>query len=274
MNLPNESIDPSIQMVLAHLPPSPVRNPQVASRGRAQFLTEAESLRQAISPRPILRQRSWLNLFQRKERLSMSTVAMVLLLISLALGGSGAAVYAAQDAMPNDPLYAIKLATEDARINAEDNVQTRAALELDFADRRLQEIAVMANRGVVPPDAVMARQQSQIEMALHEAAGMNDAAMNQTLLGAQTMLREQLRIVDMTRTYASDQVAPVLDRVRERLQIQLELTDLGLRDPQLFRAQIRQTTREQSQQRQQEHPPTAQPKPTTAPAEPTAVQRQ
>lgn len=268
MNLPHQSIDPSIQIILEHLPPTPIRNPQVASHGRAQFLTEAQLLHQPVSPRPAVRQGSWLDLFQRKERMSMSTIVLVLAVISLVLGGSGATVVAAQEAMPNDPLYGIKLATEDVQIQATNNTQTRIELEFVFANRRTNEIVGMANEGVVPPTQIMNRQQSETEAAFHEAASLDDAAMRQVLLRTQTMLRDQLQITDQARSQASDQVMPTLDRVHEQLRLQLDLTDLGLRDPQQFRIQVHQTKQERSLSQ-----PTAQPQP-TVPPQPTAAQQQ
>ncbi len=203
----------------------------------------------------------------------MTTVAMVLLMLSLAFGGSGAAVFAAQDAMPTDPLYGIKLATEDVRINAENNAQTRIELTLEFANRRMNEIATMANSGVVPPAAVMERQQMQIQTALRDAADVDDPAMKQILLRTQTMLQEQVQITEMLRVHAPDSITPILERVRERLRLQLQLTDLGLHDPQHFRTQMRQATREQSQERQKEQQPTIQPKPTAVSPQPTMTQQ-
>lgn len=204
----------------------------------------------------------------------MTTVALVLLTLALAFGGSGVAVFAAQDAMPNDPLYGIKLTSEDARVNWESDAQTRAELNLEFAKRRMNEIATLAYNGIVPPDAMMERQQLQIQTALHDAAGLDDPAMNRILRRMQTMLQEQVQTCDRLRTRASDSVTPALDRVRERLRLQLELTDLGLRDPQQFRTQMRHAAQEQSQERQQEHQPTAQPKPTAVSPQPTLTPQQ
>ena len=64
----------------------------------------------------------------------------------LSLVGGGAA-YAAQDAMPGDTLYSLKLATEDLRLRLTFSDTSKAELLAEFAERRVEEILYLAEKG-------------------------------------------------------------------------------------------------------------------------------
>ncbi len=273
MNPLDEQFDAHLKNKLQCLEPVPARDARFAARGRANFLTVAESYRPAVSPRAPLRHNSWLNFLTRKERWSMGTITMLVLAVTLLLGGSGVAVYAAQDAMPNHPLYAIKLATEDARMSAETNTQARAELALDFANRRMNEIATMAMLGDESLDVVMMRQQTQIETAWRAATSLDDAAMIQELLRVRETLERQLQTMQTVGMASGESATPILERMQTMLRTQIALTDLGLQDPQRFRAVLQTMTQEQSQQNRPATLPTpGSPQPTDAPP-PTPVRQ-
>ncbi|MBI2099577.1 hypothetical protein HYT45_04215 [Candidatus Uhrbacteria bacterium] len=64
----------------------------------------------------------------------------LILAASLILGGGGV-VAAAQNDLPNEPFYGVKIASEKVRVAVTANTETRAELRAQFAKRRLNEMA-------------------------------------------------------------------------------------------------------------------------------------
>jgi hypothetical protein len=111
----------------------------------------------AIKPRPEFRQRAGYefqaairdmpprqarNPFRWQVRW-MAPVAIIMVLI---LGGGGTVV-AASNAMPDSPLYRVKLATETVQLAFTRSDIAKAELYARFADKRVEEIIKMAEKG-------------------------------------------------------------------------------------------------------------------------------
>jgi hypothetical protein len=96
----------------------PPRNPQVAARARARFLA------QAVAASESRRQKGW-GFFFRKQQFAMNMVVTLLVIASLFIGG-GTTVKAAQDDLPNEPLYAIKILSEDVSLQFQKDPEARA----------------------------------------------------------------------------------------------------------------------------------------------------
>jgi hypothetical protein len=106
-------------------------SPEFRARARYQFRS---ALREAASKsRPLL---SWLPRW--------ATVVTVVLIFLLAGGGT---VAAAGNSMPDEPLYQVKLATEQVRLKLTPSKLARAQLYARFTDKRVLEIARMAKKG-------------------------------------------------------------------------------------------------------------------------------
>ncbi len=72
---------------------------------------------------------------------NMRTAPALALAIIITLVGSGSGVsYAAQNAIPGETLYRVKLVTERARVAVTQDTKAKAELHLQFASRRLYEI--------------------------------------------------------------------------------------------------------------------------------------
>src|SRR5579884_2292991 len=65
----------------------------------------------------------------------------------LFLGGGGTAVITAQDSLPGDTLYPVKLAAEDVQVALSPSDDARANTYLDLASKRLAEIQKANERG-------------------------------------------------------------------------------------------------------------------------------
>ena len=225
----NDSIDPKLKARLGRLRQVPARDPQAASRGRARFLA------QAVSPPEGRRHREWRH-FSGKEARPMNAVLSVVLALALLFGGS-ATVYAAQDDLPNEPLYGIKLATENARLWLNSDPQGEVELLMAMVQTRAQEMNALAAQGIEPPAELRERMEAHIHLALQIAAGMDDPAMNATLSQIHAALHTQLQTMQQTHDQAGDG-EPVLQQTRAMIEQRLRLIEDSLDDPQGFRQTI------------------------------------
>jgi len=83
-----------------------------------------------------------------------ATVAAIILAVVLAGGGT---VVAADSSMPDSPLYSVKLATEQVRLTLTPSQIAKARLCAQLADRRVAEIAYMADKGDVEQVEILTR---------------------------------------------------------------------------------------------------------------------
>lgn len=161
------------------------------------------------------------------------TITSIVLLISLMFGGTGAAVFAAQDSLPNQSLYQVKTFSEDiaARFSQRNNL--RLHLELEFASRRVNEIVELSEMGVNAPDSVLLRLNQHLDQALETAARTEEADMLRDL----SMVRERLQLLIRSLNDVPF-LDPIITRAREMIQSRLQWAELGLDDPSKFRYQV------------------------------------
>jgi hypothetical protein len=114
----------------AAIQPNPAFKAKVGSQLQGMLLAKREKAeKKAIGP-----------IWRRRWAVAVSSVLVVL------LAGIGT-VAASADALPDESLYAVKLATEQARIALASSDTDRAELHIQFAERRATEIAEMARKG-------------------------------------------------------------------------------------------------------------------------------
>jgi hypothetical protein len=232
----NYNTDPKVEFIVEHrleeLKNVPARDTLRAARGRARFLSEAVEYQQAVSPGMRVRQIGWIFPI-RKEKLAMNALVSLVLAASLLMGG-GATVAAAQDDLPTQSLYQLKLWTEDATLALNGNPQEQASLLMNMAQTRVEEMAALAEMDVVPPDQVRERLAEHLHLALVLAADMDTATREQVLLQLHDRLQTQDRIMEQLQTHANAKTEPLLTQTRQMLQTNLHLVDEGLADPQGF----------------------------------------
>ena len=226
--IPNSSIESRLEE-LKDVPP---RNPLQAASGRARFLNEAAEYEQAVSPGSQVRQSGWIFPI-RKEKFAMNALVSLILAASLIFGG-GATVAAAQDDLPNQSLYQIKLWTENAKLAMTGEPQEEATLLMNMAQTRVQEMAALAEMGITPPDQVRTRLETHLNQALKLAVDMDPALRDQTLLQLRDCLQTQDRIMEQLQLHVNTEIEPLLTQTRQMLQTRLQLVDEGLADPQGF----------------------------------------
>jgi len=136
------------------------RHPEHAAELEPLLRTALETRKAvAIGPRPEFRQRAGYE-FQTAIRdtqpkgsrsffrWQVRWMAPVALIIGLLMVGSGT-VTAASSSLPDEPLYRVKLATESVQLAFTPSALDKAELYARFADKRVEEIIKMADKGKV-----------------------------------------------------------------------------------------------------------------------------
>jgi hypothetical protein len=223
----NDDFDPRLAELLDELKPVPVRDPRAAARGRNKFLAEAVSLSENR------RHSWWTTIFQQKEKFAMNLIVSVFVIAGL-LFGSGATVAAAQDSLPTDTLYQIKLLSEDAQLWLNADPATEVDLLMQQAQTRTEEMAALKSQGVTPPGALMTHTQDRIQQALQVASTLDETQVTDTLLQIRDRLQTQDRLLTQLQDGTCVDCEPILDQTRDMLQTQLGQVEDGLADPQGF----------------------------------------
>lgn len=126
-----------------------------------------------------------------------ATVATALLLV-FALGGG--TIFASANSMPNDPLYSVKLASEQLQLTFTLSAIDKAKLHAKFADKRVQEMAKAAEEGEAEDvDVLSQRLISHLEKVkllaaskLEEKAVMEAPALQEEKLGDEAQKSKDL----------------------------------------------------------------------------------
>ncbi|NPA05815.1 MAG: hypothetical protein GXO54_00190 [Chloroflexi bacterium] len=163
--------------------------------------------------------------------------AVVFAVVALFIGGGGV-VYAAQDALPGEPLYSVKETVEEVQLLLADPVED-VQLHLDFAARRLEEAQQLLQEGRVDlavKAMEMAEEHWQAALVVAEQLretqpeAFNALVAEAQALKAQAQALEALKEQLMTQaqvgaTDAPEQVVERLSQVEERMEQVLERAD-------------------------------------------------
>ena len=125
----------------------------------------------------------WQNtgLFQPTRRVSMTWIIAIVTVVSI-LAGGGATAYAADAAAPGDPLYALDLTLEEMRLSLASTPEAQVALQLAFAEERLEEAQALASANDTAnlPEALDGY--GQAIAAIAQTVGATDGANQEALM--------------------------------------------------------------------------------------------
>ncbi|MEN6482856.1 MAG: DUF5667 domain-containing protein [Anaerolineaceae bacterium] len=239
MDSPQKKISPDdLERKLRNMNDIPVRDPQKHSKGKSRFLSQAYEIRKtgplSQEQHPVF----WNKTRYGKER--KMTFTTIMLIFALVFGGSGGVVYAAQESMPEDTLYGVKLASEDVQDTLTFNQQSKVNLALAFANRRVEEMKALIEEGKLPPEALLARYQQQINLALQYAARLSDEAVEPAFLQIRTQLQQQDRTMEQLQLQQNinEEALKITEQVRSMAQNRIVLLENGLEDPLQFKNQL------------------------------------
>jgi len=222
------------------------REPQAASRGKAHFLEEVNTLRPSgtrqVEYHPNRQGNAFFTLLHSRApaHLRNSLLAAVLA-VAIFLGGFAVTAYAAQDSLPYNTLYPIKTLSEDVLLSVSVSPQIQLDLALKYTDRRLAEMAALQATGEPIPQNLNDRFTSESDLTLTLLEKMDDDDMPQAL--QQARRRVEAEIQQLTRLMAGRPADPVLMAVKARLQEQAQLIAIGESSPQAFRLHVNHRSR-------------------------------
>lgn len=129
-----EELKPLLQTALSAKMASVIQpRPEFKASARYQFRSELQAMAQKRS-RPFF---GW-----QPRWATAVTIVLILLLV-----GGGSTAVAAGDSMPDEPLYPVKLATEQVRLALTPSDIGKAQFSAELADKRVTEIIYLAKQG-------------------------------------------------------------------------------------------------------------------------------
>jgi len=239
----DDELDDKLKDKLRLLAPTAPRDPQKAANGRVIFLKNASQHRARYAHLLAVKQpkRGFLQAFFGKNISFAPLAVAIVIAIGLILGTGWGTVYAAQDSLPNDLLYPVKLAAENVRLTFSGSTETRVALLTDYTERRVEEAYSLAAQGEAIPEELPNMVDEQLDEIFTLAASMDVEAMEAALTGVQRHLRPRDQIQGMTNAMEGqpDDVDPQLTRLLAMLQERQEIAKSGLEEPNKFQQQFR-----------------------------------
>lgn len=83
----------------------------------------------------------------QKKQFGMKSVVIIIATLAILFGGAGLTNAAAQSSIPGDALYPVKTTIERTRLSFSQDAGDRAQMKMDFAEKRLDEVAKLINEG-------------------------------------------------------------------------------------------------------------------------------
>jgi len=222
-------------------------DPQVAAAEKAKFLLQGENLRQGLIPGSSVvypeQDHRKLNALQRKQHLPYIKALVATILVLIFLVGSSFTVYAAQNSLPGQPLYLIKSWSEDVRLSMTFSTKAKLNLTLDYTNRRVDEISRLVASGKVLNDRTSERLQSELDNALQLAAQLDDPQMQNALGQIKRRAENQGITLEELINRLPPQAEPAIIHLQERLDEQVNLSTIGVKNPQAFRSELHERLR-------------------------------
>lgn len=240
----NHNIQPELNEYLKALKEKvPQRDPEMAAKGRANFLSEVKEL-QAKKSTPW-----WVEIFtaifslpiQANRRLA-TAVASILTAIVLTFGAVGGTVYASQDSLPNQTMYAVKTLTEDIRLRLAKQPEEKIRLLEMFANRRIEELYVLSEKKEEFSQVTVTRLEQHAEDMLIWASEQEGKDLTQSLNQIRKSLQAQEEKIAKLANIEHGSAVKKLSRVQKKLREKIHLAGEGLDNPAAFRKKMRSTT--------------------------------
>lgn len=238
------------------------RDPAAAQKSRAIFLSQISDL--AVSNPPVSRLtfQSFINNLNpiRKVRLKMSpSLTSLLIAAMLFFSGGGASVAAAQNSLPDDQLYSVKVMAEQIEEALTIGTDKKLDLAVNLSGKRLDEISQLIDKGTLPQEEVLKRLQESLEKAIKLA---KDNGKDTTeIVNMLHRLQEEMKRLEKLPEGQNPPPEAELTKAREMMQNQFSLINEKLKEP--------APNQNQNQNQQQAPKPLTTPDPaTTKPAEP------
>lgn len=168
----------------------------------------------------------------------MNILISILVIAGLFFGG-GAVVDAAQDDLPDQPLYSMKMWSEELSLQFQNQPEEKVERLMELAQIRIQEMRQLAEAGKPTPDQVRQRLEQHIHQAFQICSDLEDAELDGCLLQIRDRLQNQYREMEQLMVHAPEEIQPIMEQTRAMLQLHLHLVEDGLLDHAMFRNIVR-----------------------------------
>lgn len=240
MKIPNKLTENDLEKLeqkLFALSSIPSRNPKNAANGKTNYLSEAKLIQsEIVTTNNDLRHRYWKNKQKkvfgiRKEPLPMLTqvVSIILIAVTLLGGIGGGTVYASQSALPDELLYPIKIWAEDFQLEMTRSEDKQFEMNLQFAEKRMDEISELVQAGDKIPLQLFERLQQHFDFASKLADFTSDPMQSKQQI--QEQLQNQQQTMNQLHQYLDVENDAVLLRTQEMLRDRLRIIQ-NEQDPQ------------------------------------------
>ncbi|MFO7944422.1 MAG: DUF5667 domain-containing protein [Anaerolineales bacterium] len=240
----NHNIQPELNEYLKALKEKvPQRDPEMAAKGRANFLSEVKEL-QAKKSTPWLAEifAAIFSLPIQANRRLATAVASILTAIVLTFGAVGGTVYASQDSLPKQTLYAVKTLTEDIRLRFSKQPEEKIRLLEKFANRRVEELSALSEKEEEFPEETITRLEQHTETILKIASKQEGKELTQSLKKIRKSLQAQEEIISKLANMEHGNADKKLTQVQKKLREKIHLAEEGLDNPAAFRKKMKSTT--------------------------------
>ena len=240
-NIPNQTLE-----LLKTLKETQPRDSRYSKHGRARFLAEARYHQKTVSTNPFQRLIKWisyqlnmvalnLNTFRKEHSIMFSAISSIVLVFAVLLGGSGLTAYAAQDSLPDEPLYSVKLFIEDARYSLTSDPEAQVDLLVSFTNNRVDEAVALTQQGKDIGEDLIESVQAKLQTMLQLAASMDGEGTEGALQHIRTHLITREQLMTMLGQPEDEDVDPTLEQLQARLENTRRLAEAGLEDFQMFK---------------------------------------
>jgi len=212
-----ERLEPLLRIALAIRETPDVKpSPAFKIRARVQLMDQIHE-RQTVTKWPWSRYNTQTKPIPQRRRFKMvKIIVAIVLTLSVMAGGT---IYAAQDSLPGDFLYAVKLGTEQVGMMLPGDDAARGERALGFAERRVEEMVALAEMGRMDDlDLAVDKYDYALNMALtriEEAGDRGLATGNITMLVAEATIKH-LSVLDEVYDLVPEEAKPAIARATEK----------------------------------------------------------
>ena len=224
----DDPLDPQLSADMAGLKNVPDRQPQAAANGRMQFLKEAASLAPGMAPARTGQNSRWnlAALFGKKTSTMAVRLALIMAFVAVLFGtGGAAAVYAARESLPGEPLYAVKTWGEDVQLALATSPQTELNLNLQFAERRMNEISVLLYKDEELAARSILRLQNHLQSAVQASEVVNGEQALPAMLRLRDHLQYQQRLMQQLQENDNPASEEEMNQSRQMIQEQMRIVE-------------------------------------------------
>ncbi len=215
------------------------RPPEGLHEGRQRALAFAATQRAAVPARRAV----WGNV-KFPNNLFWKFAGAIAVIAFILIPLRGPLVSAARTTLPGNPLYSLKLSSEDQLFASMDDAEAQVVLAISLADERVEEIRALVEKQQAIPVDVLYRTDYMFRTALMSAAWAPEAVMSNMLAYIIHHIRQQVQQLELLKVQATPRNLPMLNDIQTLCMKTQIIAMVALENPETFREAYRAGTPE------------------------------